>query len=195
MLGGTTKPGLASFSFDPRDVINDVVLSGVVPSYRAYQFYPTPDELAAECVRIADIDPSGATLEPSAGHGALAAHLPLDADLVEISELHCVVLRSKGHNNVFPIDFLEFAKQKQASGCRYRNIVMNPPYSEGRYLEHLEAAATLLAPGGRLTAILPASVQGKDILPGLKTTSYGPYENQFANTSISVVIMTFDRQT
>ena len=191
-LGGTLTNNTVCFSFNPNDAINEVALSGLIPSYRSYQFYPTPADLAAECVRIAEIDPSGKTLEPSAGHGALAQLLPDDADLVEISELHCLVLKSKGFKNVLAMDFLEFEKKTLSTSVRYRNIVMNPPFSEGRYMSHLQAAASLLAPGGRITAILPSSVQGKNLLPGLVHKTHGPYTNQFANTGIDVVIMTFD---
>lgn len=192
-LGGAVSKSFVTFPFDPNAVIGEVTLSGVIPNFRAYQFYPTPDALAEECIRLAEIDPSGPTLEPSAGHGALAAHLPPDADLVEISELHCTILRSKGHRNVYAQDFLCFSEEKSQEGALYRNIVMNPPYSEGRYALHLEAASRLLAPGGRITAILPAGSKDRDLLPGCITKSHGPYENQFANASVSVVIMTFDK--
>lgn len=49
--------------------------------------------------------------------------------------------------------------------------------------------ATKLAPGGRLVAIVPASAVGKDVLPGLNVTWSRVYNNEFAGTSMSVVIL------
>jgi hypothetical protein len=65
---------------------------------------------------------------------------------------------------------------------------MNPPYSEGRWLAHLQAAASLLAPGGRVVCILPASQRGKDLVPGLDYEWSEVFANQFAGTSIDVAI-------
>jgi len=72
----------------------------------------------------------------------------------------------------------------------YDRIVMNPPFSEGRWLAHLEHAAAMLADDGRLVAVLPASAKGKDVLPGWSCEWSRTYDNEFAGTSVSVVIMT-----
>jgi hypothetical protein len=58
--------------------------------------------------------------------------------------------------------FETFQIRARAAGDRFDVIVMNPPFSvPGRasiWAEHLLAAWELLAPGGRLLAIVPASV-------------------------------------
>nr|WP_262384469.1 class I SAM-dependent methyltransferase [Pseudomonas fragi] len=102
---------------------------------------------------------------------------------VEISELHCEVLKAKGYY-VECADFLKY----QPVG-KYDRIVMNPPYSEGRWQAHIERAASMLKLGGRLVAVLPASAKGKDVLPGLKHEWSKIYSNEFAGTSVSVVIL------
>jgi 16S rRNA G1207 methylase RsmC len=71
--------------------------------------------------------------------------------------------------------------------------VMNPPFSEGRWQAHIEHAATLLNDGGRLVAIVPASARGKDVLPGFSITWSDVMNNEFANTSIAVVVMAAER--
>lgn len=93
-------------------------------------------------------------------------------------------LEAKGHNVVLA-DFLAWA---ESCGQRFDRIVMNPPFSEGRAEAHTLAAARLLAPGGRLTAILPSGMRGKDI-PGLVCQWSQPMSNQFPGVSIDVVLL------
>lgn len=71
---------------------------------------------------------------------------------------------------------------------------MNPPFSEGRAKAHVESAASLVNRGGRLVAILPPGMKGKEILPGWKVSWSEEIRNEFAGTSISVVILTAERE-
>src|SRR5690606_32014413 len=96
--------------------------------------------------------------------------------------IHCKVLVGKGYHTVWA-DFLAWG------GEVFDRIVMNPPFSEGRWQAHIQHAASLLADGGRLVAILPASAKGKDVLPGFDLTWSPIYDNEFAGTSVSVVIL------
>lgn len=96
------------------------------------------------------------------------------------------VLEAKFHD-VERADFLEWAVKQRPE---YDRIVMNPPFSEGRAQAHVEAAARLLKRGGRLVAILPAGQKDRLTLPGCDITWSGQYDNEFAGTSVSVVIMT-----
>ncbi|MNY67112.1 hypothetical protein D3C86_2046370 [compost metagenome] len=66
---------------------------------------------------------------------------------------------------------------------------MNPPFSEGRWLSHLTAAADLVNIGGQITAVLPTSAKNKDMLPGFELEWSRTIENAFAGTSVSVVIL------
>lgn len=72
---------------------------------------------------------------------------------------------------------------------------MNPPFAGGRAQMHVEAAARLLSPGGRLVAVLPASMRGKDLLPGFDHHWSSVFENEFAGTSVAVVILVVDANT
>ncbi len=184
-IGGTHDGGIWQFSFPPRPVLDLIVTSGCIPEQKSHQFYPTPERLAAEAVGLADIGDRDLCLEPEAGTGGIAAHLPKErTTCVEISELHCAVLKAKGFSTVCA-DFLSWK-----TAARFDRIVMNPPFDQGRWQAHLEHAASLLAPGGRVVAILPEGAKTKrDLLPGMKLQWHGPFHDEFPGTSVSVVIL------
>lgn len=48
-------------------------------------------------------------------------------------------------------------------------------------------------PDGRLVAILPASAKGKDLLPGWSMEWARTFDNEFAGTSVSVVVLIAQR--
>jgi hypothetical protein len=186
-IGGVRDDGGWSFDYDPTDVIREIRMSGCIPDRVSHQFYPTPEAVARAAVALADIGPDDVCLEPSAGQGGLADYMPKDRTrCVEISKLHCAILSGKGFERVTCADFLTWAASE--TGRSYDRILMNPPYSEGRWLAHLQAASSLLAPGGRVVCILPASQRGKDLIPGLAYEWSPVFANQFAGTSIDVAI-------
>lgn len=193
-LGGTpVERGRWAFDYNPLPAIQEIVASGCLPDQKAHQFYPTPEKLARIAVDMAAIGDGHQVLEPSAGMGGLADLLPKDrTTCVEISGLHCKVLESKGHRVVWS-DFLPWAHGRIAEGKRLDRIVMNPPFSEGRWRAHTEQAAAMLGDGGRLVAILPTSAKASGILPDFDCQWHGPYENEFAGTSVSVVILQADK--
>lgn len=192
MIGGVkhrTVSDWYAFDYKPQPVIDEILRTGCIPDRRSHQFYPTPTELAEEVVDIAEIFDGDTVLEPSAGSGGLAKLLPADrTTCVEVSKLHCTALESLGMKDVVNEDFLTWEP-----GKTYRKIVMNPPFSEGRAVAHVEKALTLLAPGGRLVAILPPSAKNQLKLPPLSAKWSGLRDNMFDNTSVSVVILTVDK--
>lgn len=191
LLGGVKQSlkGSCWFEFDypVAEIIKEIVCSGCIPDHKSHQFYPTPESIAQDACEIADIQEQHSCLEPSAGTGAIAGAMMeygcCKLCCIEISDLHCQVLKSKGHF-VIKTDFL-----KMSDGKRFDRIVMNPPYSQGRWQAHIEHAATMLRPDGILVAILPASAKGKDVLPGMSLTWSRVYENQFRGASVDVVIL------
>lgn len=178
------------FDYPAKRVINQIVVSGVVPDHQSHQFFPTPQGLAERAIELAGIEEHHRCLEPSAGTGALADLMPSPL-CVEVSALHCQVLEAKGFK-VLEVDFVWWFDEPEIGGedgPRFDRILMNPPFSQGRWQAHTEAAAGLLAPGGRLVAILPSSAQGKFHLPGMACRWDGPHDNQFAGASVSVSIL------
>jgi hypothetical protein len=189
-LGGTKADRGWVFDYAPGEVINEVVTSGCIPDRVAHQFYPTPPGLAERLVGMAAIGDSHKVLEPSAGMGGLADLLPASrTTCVEIAPLHCKVLAAKGHT-VVQGDFIAWA---DATNESFDRVVMNPPFSDGRWQVHVERAAALLRPGGRLVAIVPAGAPSRAIdTPGLELRWHGPFSNEFAGTSVSVAILEAD---
>ena len=185
-IGGVHEKNVVRFDYDPRYVLREILTSGCIPDQKAHQFYPTPERIARAAVEMAQIGPDHRCLEPSAGQGGLADFMPKDHLVcIEVSKLHCDILQAKGYE-VIEADFLAWAKLYNVPDNH--RIVMNPPYSEGRWLAHLQAAASLLAPGGRVVCILPASQRGKDLIPGLAYEWSQVFANQFDGTSIDVAI-------
>lgn len=181
------------FDYAPGGAVKHIIVSGVIPDQKSYQFYPTPERLARKAVKLAEIGESHTCLEPSAGTGALADHLRGVTQMVcvEVSNLHCQVLETKGYE-VARSDFLDWAGAWVGDG--FDRIIMNPPFSQGRWQAHTEAAAELLTPGGRMVAILPSSAQGSFHLPGMTCRWDGPHHNQFAGASVSVSILIADKE-
>lgn len=184
------------FDYDYRPVLDEIICSGCIPDKWSHQFYPTPEKLSRIAVDMAmdGHEPGMWWSDPQAGIGNLSDLFPDDADVLcyEISDLHCKVLESKGYaktgkKSALCLDFLKLASDYRGGG--YHRIVMNPPYSQGRWQAHTEAAAKVLRKGGVLVAILPASAKNKFDLPGCSIEWSQTYDNEFAGTGISVTIM------
>jgi hypothetical protein len=115
-------------------------------------FFPTPESVADEMVAAAGIEPGMSVLEPSAGWGHIAERIRnngAEPDVVEMSGDRRELLEAKGFN-VVGNDFMDTDGQ-------YDRIVMNPPFSDGRDIQHVQRAYTLLKPGGRIVAIMGES--------------------------------------
>jgi len=194
MIGGVRRNQNAhvwfEFAFSPRDALDEIIVSGCVPDQKSHQFYPTPEAVATQVIELADIDENHTCLEPSAGVGGLADYLPKPRTrCIELSDLHCKVLEAKGFD-VTQADFLTWAC---STTDRFDRVVMNPPFSDGRWSSHLHAAAGLVTQGGKITAVLPAGAKNKDVLPGFELTWSRVIDNAFSGTTVSVVILTARR--
>ena len=184
------KDGGFLFEYNPGDALREIVASGCIPDRVAHQFYPTPQKIAEAAVKMAEISETDTVLEPSAGHGAIAMLLPADhTTCVEISAVNCAILEAKGFKTCKD-DFIKWAEHKKTDGTKFDKVVMNPPYSEGRWKMHVDAAWDICT--GSLTVVLPASQHGKNLLDG-KTTWSPIFENCFDTTSVSVAIMNVKR--
>lgn len=136
---------------------------------------------------MAEIGPTDSVCEPSAGQGGIARFLPTErTTCVEISPLNCAILRQYGFKEVIEGDFLTWG----ATGAA-EIVIMNPPFSLGRAVAHLEVAARVAR--RRIVAILPASLRGKDLLPGWNLQWSKVYEGEFKGTNASVTILRADR--
>src|SRR3546814_723670 len=190
-IGGVKMGNKHDYVFDylADSVLEEIVVSGCIPDKKSHQFYPTPLKLARLAVERAEIEPHHHCYEPSAGHGALAELMPKDqTTCIEISQLHCEILKTKGYKTVHA-DFLTWAPGQPLAD----RIVMNPPFSDGRWQAHIHAASELTSPGGRLVAILPSGAKNKNPLKSWNCTFSPVYDGEFSGASVSVVIMVADR--
>ncbi len=187
-VGGVkTAEGFWQFDYNPANIVADIIASGCIPDEKSHQFYPTPSALAQKAVELAEIGPEHVCLEPSAGTGALADFMPKGrTHCVEVSQLRADILQARDFFTTCA-DFMTWD-----AGRQFDRIVMNPPFDSGRWRAHLEAAARLVKPGGRLVAILPSGARSTP-LEGFKQAWHGPFDNAFPGTSVSVAIMVADR--
>lgn len=192
MLGGNYTGGYnnsCEFDYDVQSVIRELTNSGMIPDKVSHQFYPTPEELAQVLVDTADIKENDLCLEPSAGMGGIADFMPKDrTTCIEINKLHVDILNTKGFNDVVHKDFLT------CRGAKFDVICMNPPFSDGRALEHLKHATTMLEDDGRLVCILPASNENKQLITGFKHEYSEIYSNMFKGTGVSIVILKLTKE-
>jgi len=150
------------FSYDwYTDIRMHIVSTGQIPDSVSHQYYPTPDKVAKELVSHLDIKDQDLVLEPSAGQGALAEAIdkPHQLCCIEVSELHCDILRSKEvASEVINEDFLLWS---ESSSRLFDKIIMNPPFTDGRSVAHASAALKHLKRGGALVALVSKGAASK----------------------------------
>ncbi|MDQ7262244.1 DUF4942 domain-containing protein [Paracoccus sp. PS-1] len=121
------------------------------------QYYPTPVAVVDRV--LADLRyrmPGQRVLEPSCGCGRFMDALrAAGADVIgcEVDPVRAAMCEAKGHR-VMRMNFLETVPTAD-----FDQVVMNPPFYGRHYAKHVRHALKFLKPGGRLTAILPASAR------------------------------------
>jgi predicted RNA methylase len=147
------------FTGDPRQKIAEALQAGeVIDVKKTFEFFATPLEVANRMVDMVEIPSGSRILEPSAGHGAIAdvarALCPdCTIEVVEILDENREVLKEKGYKLVGK-DFLKLKKKKP-----YDIILMNPPFSGQKDMDHVRHAWKFLKPGGSLVSIMAPSVK------------------------------------
>lgn len=122
------------------------------------QFYQTPDWLAEKMVNMAGIKCGDKVLEPSAGLGAIAKYIKLKTNnlsLIEPNKDNVHRLRKMGFS-VNHTTLEQFYKRKMRCQVlrKYDKIIMNPPFSNERDINHIRLAYDLLGNGGKIVAIM-----------------------------------------
>lgn len=179
-----------TFGYPVKDILQDIIRTGSLPEKKTHQFFQTPEALADRVVDIAEIGEKHSVLEPSAGHGAICKFLPKERlTCIELAYFNCRVLQKKGYSPI-QADFLQWE-----SDLKFDRVILNPPYSKNRALDHLKKARQHLANDGRLVAILPASMKEKEFFPGLTHEWSEVLSNEFreSGTGVNVVILTLYR--
>jgi predicted RNA methylase len=116
---------------------------------KEYQFFETPDELARQLVIMADLRPGDNVLEPSAGRGAIAKHMP---------GCYCYELEPSNRQHLIDNGFYvvgeDFITADVPDG--YDVIVANPPFTKNQDVEHVSKMIDLAR--RRVVSIMSAGV-------------------------------------
>lgn len=147
------------FADNAEAAIEPILLTGeITDAKKELQAFYTPDALAADVVAEACIGEGMRVLEPNAGEGALARHARDAGGQVVAVEINSTLLdhlrftTGEAHAG----DFLTMSVEEL--GGHFDRVVMNPPFSKQQDAQHLLHAYAMLRPGGRLVAIMSASV-------------------------------------
>lgn len=146
------------YSEDPTDKLENVLLTGEITPPKKYGYFPTPEGLARKVVELADIKTGHLVLEPSAGQGAIAKHVPIHAhiDCIEFLPDNVAALERMGMN-VIHADFMQVEKKEL-----YHRVVMNPPFEKQQDIDHVLHAWECLKPQGRLVSIMSSGVMFRE---------------------------------
>jgi phospholipid N-methyltransferase len=187
------------------DALKDTLKQGI-HVVSAPQLFPTPRDLAARMVDMADIQPGETVLEPSAGTGAIcravqAARPNADLFMVEVNGKLAESLSQRFTpaadaaqgicRNVLQADFLTC----NGNLGTFDVILMNPPFVHAQDIDHIEHALHMLKPGGRLVAICAGGPRQQDKLRPIVAQYGGTWEElppetfEEAGTGVRTVLL------
>jgi len=135
------------FPLDPRPQVAGLIENGVLTVERD-GFFETPSEVVARMMEL--VQPRGRVLEPSAGLGGIADHLPISRDsllCIEKNERRAEELQKNGYA-VHHGDFLAMMPGM------FDTILMNPPFEQGQDIDHVQHAFECLAQNGSLVSVM-----------------------------------------
>lgn len=176
-LGGVWTPHVGALVFpegtDVAALLADTLACGVVPqpARTTAGFVATPTHLAQALCGYPYHDlaslPAGArVLEPSAGTGVLVEAILAANPTVRITAVEPDPQRARtieGHHHRVHVvgTSVQTYVARHAGAVSFDAAVMNPPfavpYHPSAWIDHLSLVWTLLAPGARVVALLPAS--------------------------------------
>lgn len=143
------------FSEDIGAAIDNAVLSGeVTDKKKDLQYFPTPNSVVDQLIKLADIQPSNSILEPSAGEGAIAFKLIGKENKVTVCEQHKPFAASLGAKlaSVYCCDFLSC----DFGGKMYDKVIANPPFTRQQDIDHVNHMIDLCC--GRVVSVMSSGV-------------------------------------
>lgn len=149
------------FRVDAAEAIAAALSAGEVVTDREKrqqaQYFPTPPAVVARLLDLADVQPDMRALEPSAGSGAIAAAVAAGGAMVDCIERdpgYAAELAAAGVAHALTIaDFLAMPPQPV-----YDRVVMNPPFTQGSDIAHVQHALRFLTPDGLLVSVMSWTV-------------------------------------
>lgn len=179
-------------------------------------FFPTPRAVADQVIELADIEDGMTVLDPSAGDGALL--LPLYERCAKVKMFYCEInsrlrellsVKLDGCKLLHP-DVMEVGSTSATHSVvvtkLFDRIIMNPPFEKGADMEHVaHCFKNLLAPGGRLVAIMSESVFfrddnkyvefRRDFLGGSNVVKLEPGAFKSSGTGVSCRIVVLEKES
>lgn len=167
----------------------------------APQLFPTPPDLAARMVEMADIQPGMRVLEPSAGTGNLLGamgwrmfgHNPERGAVAAVEINRSLAGRLQAEyplTTVYCADFLEF---RADDFVQFDRILMNPPFQNGDDIKHIKHAMGMLTIGGILVAICANGPrQRAELMPLCDTWEdlpAGTFAEQGTNVNTALIVI------
>jgi len=154
----------------------------------APQLFPTPVELAARMVALAQLARGQRVLEPSAGTGRL-----IDAMLsaqewsgtvvaVEMNAALASQLRDTHRSDSVTVQCRDFLACTPADLGLFDVVLMNPPFAKAQDIAHVQHALRFLKPGGRLVALCANGPRQQTALRPYVEQSGGTWEELPADT-------------
>ena len=146
---------------DAGERLEQILLTGEVDVPKDdFDYFPTPPAIVAFLMQAAQIESGMTVLEPSAGDGRLvraAAAAGAEVTAVEINPNMISILADPGMAKaVIRGDFL--SAEAVASIPLVDRVIMNPPFSRQRDIDHVTHALKFLKPGGVLVAVMAAGL-------------------------------------
>jgi predicted RNA methylase len=160
-VGGRWTPSVGAhvFPVDADQALADIYATGEIITLREKrqqaQYFPTPTPVVDRLLALAGLEPSMRLLEPSAGSGAIAGAARTAGaavDCIERDTAYAGVLVEAGHS-VRVADFLAVPAEPV-----YDRVVMNPPFTRGTDMAHVEHALRFLKPDGLLVSVMSWTV-------------------------------------
>ena len=160
----------------------------------APQLFPTPPDVAARMVELAEIEETHRVLEPSAGTGNLLQAIGPKPDKVAVEinpDLVSALIRGGAPSGTQMVQG-DFLAQNGNLGT-FDRVVMNPPFERGSDIKHIRHALGMLRPGGRLVAICANGPrQQAELMPD--ADAWIELESgTFAGTGVRAAIAVFTR--
>lgn len=134
----------------------EMVATGKYTDPNDLGYFPTPSELVAQLIKMANLEPGMSVMEPSAGRGAIALQA---AAIVGKDNVRCIemfnpnarALEAQGFK-VLEQDFLSI-EPPELEEDKLDCVIMNPPFAKMQDIAHVQHACRFLKSTGRLVAI------------------------------------------
>lgn len=145
------------FDDEAANRVDQIILSGEVEVPKdEFNFFPSPPDVVARLMELADVQHGMRVLEPSAGKGAIAyacADAGATVDCYELMEANFVALA--GDMRLGAVRHMDFLAQVPEAS--YDRVVMNPPFAKQADIKHVLHALRFLKHGGLLVSVMAAS--------------------------------------